>query len=261
MPAADSSPQSKPVSLVLLPIMAAVLAGFLIIGIALPVLPLHVEGGLGYGPFMVGLVAGAQFAASLISRIWAGSFADRKGAKRAVVIGLLSASLAGLLYLVSLAAPSSALSVAILLAGRAILGGAESFIITGAVSWGLALVDAGQAGKVIAWIGMAMFAALALGGPIGTALYDAGGFLSISLATLALPLIVLALIWRVSSVATLPKTSKSALRAVAGAVWLPGLGAACSSIGYGPSLLSARCIIRGRTGTRSGSPSAPSEPP
>jgi MFS family permease len=236
MPAADSSPQSKPVSLVLLPIMAAVLAGFLIIGIALPVLPLHVEGGLGYGPFMVGLVAGAQFAASLISRIWAGSFADRKGAKRAVVIGLLSASLAGLLYLVSLAAPSSALSVAILLAGRAILGGAESFIITGAVSWGLALVDAGQAGKVIAWIGMAMFAALALGGPIGTVLYDAGGFLSISLATLALPLIVLALIWRVSSVATLPKTSKSALRAVAGAVWLPGLGAACSSIGYGAIL-------------------------
>src|SRR3954471_7598358 len=158
---------------------------------------------------MVGLVAGAQFAASLISRIWAGSFADRKGAKRAVVIGLLSASLAGLLYLVSLAAPGSALSVAILLAGRAILGGAESFIITGAVSWGLALLEAGQAGKVIAWIGMAMFAALAAGGPVGTMLYDASGFAGIALATFALPIIVLGLIWRVRAAAIVPRSLHS----------------------------------------------------
>jgi MFS family permease len=130
------------------------------------VLPLHVSNDLGFGPFMVGLVAGAQFAASLISRIWAGSFADRRGAKRAVVVGLLSASASGVLYLASLAVPSPVMSVSILLSGRAVLGGAESFIITGAVSWGLALLDAGQAGKVIAWIGMAMFAALALGGPV-----------------------------------------------------------------------------------------------
>lgn len=220
----------------MLPIMAAVLAGFLVIGIALPVLPLHVEGDLGYGPFMVGLVAGAQFAASLFSRIWAGSFADRKGAKRAVVIGLLGASLAGLFYLLSLAAPGPAFSVALLLVGRAVLGAAESLIITGSVSWGLALLDAGHAGKVIAWIGMAMFAALALGGPVGTVLYDAKGFLSIALATLALPVVVLALIWRVPSVAALPKTAHSPLRAVAGTVWLPGLGAACSSVGYGAIL-------------------------
>src|SRR3954469_24065863 len=119
---------------ILLPIMAAVSAGFLVIGIALPVLPLHVSNDLGYGPFMVGLVAGAQFAASLISRIWAGSFADRKGAKRAVIVGLISAALAGILYLASLAAPSSALSVTILLLGRGVLGAGESFIITGAVS-------------------------------------------------------------------------------------------------------------------------------
>jgi hypothetical protein len=30
-------------------------------------------------------------------------------------------------------------------------GGAESFIITGAPSWGLALVDPQNAGKVMAW--------------------------------------------------------------------------------------------------------------
>jgi predicted MFS family arabinose efflux permease len=58
--------------------------------------------------------------------------------------------------------------VTIVLLGRAVLGAAESFIITSAASWGLALVGAENAGKVIAWVGTAMFAALALGAPIGT---------------------------------------------------------------------------------------------
>ena len=82
--------------------MTAVLAGFLIIGVALPVLPLHVTNDLGFGPLVVGLVAGAQFAAALLSRIWAGSYSDRRGAKRSVFVGLLAAGAAGLLYLLSL---------------------------------------------------------------------------------------------------------------------------------------------------------------
>src|SRR6266513_1702674 len=82
----------------LVPIMAVVLAAFLIIGLALPVLPLYVHQGLGFGTFVVGLVAGSQFAASLVSRVWAGRQADSQGAKRAVVVGLLTAMTACLLY-------------------------------------------------------------------------------------------------------------------------------------------------------------------
>ena len=233
----DAAVEGRPVGLILLPIMAAVLAGFLIIGIALPVLPLHVEGDLGFGTFVVGLVAGSQFAASLLSRIWAGSFSDRIGAKRAVITGLIAASFAGLLYWLSLAftaVPTT--SVGVLLLGRAVLGAAESFIITGGVSWGLAVVDKGQAGKVIAWIGMAMFAALALGGPIGTALYDTSGFTGIALTTLFVPLLVLLFLWRTPAAFLRPKKSEASLSVVAGAVWLPGLGAAMSSIGYGAIL-------------------------
>ena len=55
----------------LLPIMGVVFVAFLVIGAAMPVLPLHVHDGLGFGTFVVGLVAGSQFAASLISRPWA----------------------------------------------------------------------------------------------------------------------------------------------------------------------------------------------
>jgi len=52
--------------------MAVVLIAFLIIGLALPVLPLHVHQDLGFGAFIVGLVTGSQFGASLLSRVSAG---------------------------------------------------------------------------------------------------------------------------------------------------------------------------------------------
>lgn len=217
----------------LLPIMAVVLIGFLIIGLALPVLPLHVHQRLGLGAVMVGLVTGSQFAASLLSRVWSGRYADTRGAKHAVVAGLVIAAAAGLLYLLSLrflGAPW--VSVAVVLLGRGLLGVAESFIITGAVSWGLALVGAERAGRVIAWIGMAMFAALALGAPLGTAVYATGDFLAIAVATVLVPLATLPL------VAPLPAVpprggGRPSLLTVAGAVWMPGLGAALASIGFG----------------------------
>jgi MFS family permease len=213
--------------------MAVVLIAFLVIGLALPVLPLHVHQGLGLSTFVVGLVAGSQFAASLLSRIWSGHYADSRGPKRAVVVGLLTAAAAGLLYLLSLrfvGAPG--LSVTILLLGRAVLGGAESFIITGGVSWGLALIGPANAGRVIAWVGMAMFAALALGAPIGTALYAMGGFLAIALATALVPLGTLLLVASLSPVPP-QRGARTAFFKVVGAVWMPGLGAALSSIGFG----------------------------
>src|SRR3954465_12926241 len=99
---------ARPVLATLLPIMAVVLVGFLVIGLALPVLPLHVPQGLGLGTFAVGLVPGSQFAASLVSRFWSGHFADSRGAKRAVVAGLLAAAAPRLLYLLSLPSPRPA---------------------------------------------------------------------------------------------------------------------------------------------------------
>jgi len=105
----------------LIPIMAVVLIAFLIIGLALPVLPLHVHQGLGFGTFIVGLVTGSQFGASLLSRMLAGHYADRRGPKRAVIIGLLAAFAAGLLYVLSLHfAYAPKVSVTILLFGRAL---------------------------------------------------------------------------------------------------------------------------------------------
>ncbi len=217
----------------LLPIMAVVLVAFLIIGLALPVLPLHVHQGLGLGTFVVGLVAGSQFAASLISRLWSGHYSDSRGAKHAVVAGLVMAAGAGLLYLLSLRfLGTPGVSAVILLLGRSLLGGAESFIITGALSWGLALVEPRHTGKVIAWIGTAMYAAFALGAPIGTALYAAYEFLAIALATTLMPLATLLLVALLRPVAPQHRGSP-AFTKVIGAIWVPGIGLAFSSIGFG----------------------------
>src|SRR3954471_13804691 len=89
-------------ALVLGAIIAVVFIAYLVIGFAMPVLPLHVHRGLGLSTFVVGLVAGSQFAAAVITRPWAGHFVDTRGAKAGVVIGLAAAAASGLLYLLSL---------------------------------------------------------------------------------------------------------------------------------------------------------------
>ncbi|WP_244618242.1 arabinose transporter [Rhodoferax sediminis] len=217
----------------LLPIMSAVLIAFLVIGFAMPILPLHVHQGLGLGTFVVGLVAGSQFAASLVSRPWAGHYADSRGAKRAVVAGLIAASGAGMLYLLSLRFASAPMvSVTILLLGRALLGGAESFIITGALSWGLGLVSSQYTGKVIAWMGTAMFAAFAVGAPAGTSLYARYGFAAIAVATTVMPLLTLWIVAPLKSV-TPSGAARVQLGHVLNAIWVPGIGLAFASVGFG----------------------------
>ena len=217
----------------LLPIMGAVLIAFLVIGLALPVLPLHVHDGLRLNTFVVGLVTGSQFGASLISRVWAGRYSDGAGPKSAVLAGLMAAVFSGALYLASLAfAGAPSLSVSILLLGRALLGAAESFIITGAITWGLALAGPSNAGRVIAWMGMAMFAALAFGAPVGTELYATGGFVAVASATAIIPLVAMLMVAPLAKVA--PRHgSQAGILTVVRAVWMPGLGSALSSIGFG----------------------------
>jgi MFS family permease len=221
------------VVMALAPLVAAVLVVFLITGLAIPVLPLHVHQGLGLGTVVVGLVTGCQFAAALVSRVWSGHYADTRGAKRAVVAGLVAAGVSGLFYLASLqfvAAPVT--SVAILLAGRALLGGAESFIVTGALSWGLALVAPENSGKVIAWIGTAMYAAFAIGAPLGSAIYAAHGFFAVALATTIVPLAVVPFILSLNAVAPVPR-AQPPLATVIGAVLTPATGLAFASLSFG----------------------------
>ncbi|WP_245330358.1 hypothetical protein [Bradyrhizobium sp. AS23.2] len=100
------------------------------------------------------------------------------------------------------------------------------------MSWGLALVDSRSTGKVIAWVGSAVFAAFAIGAPAGSALYAAYGFAAIALATAAAPLATLLLVARLPAVAPVHHARFSFVEVV-GAVWVPGMGSALGSVGFG----------------------------
>ena len=213
-------------------IMAVVFIAYLMIGFAMPVLPLHVHQGLGLGTFVVGLVAGSQSAAALLSRMWAGHYADTRGAKSGLIIGLLIAVFSGALYLLSVrftGTPTT--SVSILLLGRALLGAAESFVITGALTLGLALLGAEHTGKVMAWVGTAMYGAFAVGAPTGSILYRTHGFVGIALAAMLIPLVTLVVAAPLPRVAPVARKSPSLIM-VARAVWVPGVALAISGVGF-----------------------------
>lgn len=228
--AASASPNAF---IKLLPITLAVFIGFLTIGLPLPVLPLHLHDTLAMSPLIVGIVIGSQFVAALLSRAWAGGLADTRGAKRAVVTGLALAACSGVVYLASLAfAASPSASVGVLVVGRALLGCAESLVVTGALTWCVGLIGPQNAGKAMAWVGMAMYGAYAAGAPIGVAVYVRSGFAGIAIATILIPLVALAVVAAVK-----PSAPASARRMpfykVLKTVWVPGMGLALSSVGFG----------------------------
>jgi MFS family permease len=216
----------------LLPIIAVVFIAYLIIGFALPVLPLHVHDELGLGTFAVGVVAGSQFVAALASRMYAGNYSDTRGPKRAVMVGLVFAFVSGLAYLGSLHVGGGSLGVAVLIVGRVLLGIAESFIITGALSWGLTLLGSQNTGKVMSWVGTAIYAAYAIGAPIGTTVFAHAGFVGVALAATVIPVVALPIVALFRPVTPAPRP-RTDFAEIARAVWVPGVAVALSGIGFG----------------------------
>lgn len=217
----------------LAPIMLVVFVAYLIIGIPLPVLPVHVHRDLGLSTVIVGVIAGSQFAASLMSRMWAGHLADTRGAKVTVVTGLVFGTASGALYLLSMlfgAAPLQA--AAVLLLGRLALGVAESALITGALSWGLALADGRHSGRVMAWIGTALYASLAAGAPAGTLLFDAFGFASVAAVTCLLPLVALFVVLPQARPPLTVSASRPSFATITRAVAVPGAALALCGFGF-----------------------------
>jgi MFS family permease len=77
-----------------------------------------------------------------------------------------------------------------------------------------------------------MFAAFAVGAPIGSALYAGFGFSGIAVATTLLPLVTLLSIVPLRGVPAIARQQTGLMKVMA-SVWVPGVGAALSSIGFG----------------------------
>lgn len=216
----------------LLPLCAMVLFEFLAMGLPLPVLPTHVHGALGAGALAVGLVIGAQSWATLLTRHLAGARSDQRGPAPTAALGLAVSTLAGLVVAASTRMTGAGSSLALLLVGRALLGLGESFVITSALGWGVALVGRERSGLVMAWVGIAMYGALALGAPLGSALEPHVGFAGVALAAALAPIVGLAALRFTPAVKPVGGV-RLPLRGVVAEVALPASGLALAALSFG----------------------------
>jgi MFS family permease len=205
---------------------------FLAMGLPLPVLPGRVHDSLGFGSFVVGLAIGMQSLATLATRHLAGTRSDHHGPRHAALLGLGVSAAAGVTYALSFAIATPSLGLAVLLAGRVLLGLGESFVITGALAWGVSLAGRERSGVVMAWIGIAMYGALAFGAPLGVAIDRASGFVGVSMAAALAPLAGILGAFAARPVAAVGGTRLPFVRVV-GLIALPGAGLALAAVGFG----------------------------
>jgi MFS family permease len=212
-------------------IIAALFCGYLCVGLPLPVIPLFIHDHLGFSNLIVGLVIGIQFLATVLTRGYAGRLTDHHGGKRSALQGAAFCALAGLFYLAA-AMPglSPAISLAIIVIGRLTAGFGESQFVTGCVSWSIASVGPQRAGLSMSWTGIAMFAALAIGAPIGMALYQAYGLQAAMVACVVAPLVAAAIALRATSY-TSPSGRRLPFYRVIGQIWREGLGLMLQGVG------------------------------
>lgn len=223
---------TRTISAELVPIVVILWLGYSAIGIPLATLPLQVHEALGFSTTIVGVAVGLSAAATLLSRPLAGRLSERNGPKPTVLLGLAAVTVGGLAYLTSLEF-GSWLAYSVLVIGRLLLGFGESLLTTSALSWAVMRVGLPHAGKAMAWVGIAMFGALATGAPVGAALGAQEGFWAVSVAAAVAPLLAVPVVLSLPSQKQAVAHRKPSVAQVVRAVWLPGLSMILGSSGYG----------------------------
>jgi len=241
----DGSAATTPLWRALAPICVMVFMEFLAMGLPLAILPGHVHGALGFGSFVVGLAIGAQSWVTLATRHTAGTRADRRGPRSAALLGLALSVIAGAAYAVSTAVPDPTASLVVLLFGRGLLGVGESLVVTGALAWGVALAGRARSGIVMAWVGIAMYGALAAGAPVGAMLDAQVGFVGMALAAALAPLPGMAAALLVPAVQPVGGARLPFYRVVR-LIWLPGVGLSLAALGFGAIAAFATLYFRDR---------------
>jgi predicted MFS family arabinose efflux permease len=217
---------------VLLAPCLVVFLGYLTLGMALPVIPFRVHDELGLGAVAVGFAIGIQSLATLVTRPFTGVLVDERGPRFTILLGGVLGILVGLAYLGSSALAAVGASYTELLVGRVLLGLSESMVITGSLAWGIARVGPTRSGAVMVWVGIAMFAALSAGAPLGAELARTHGFGAVAIAVTLVPLLMLACAATLQPVRR-PHGPSVSLGTVLRAVAPAGVGLALTSIGYG----------------------------
>jgi MFS family permease len=235
-----------------LAVISALFCGYLAVGLPLPVMPLFVHEKLGFDNLVVGLVIGIQFLATVLTRGYAGRLTDQHGGRRAALQGAGFCALGGVLYMIAaLPEISSGISLGVVVVGRMTAGLGESQFVTGCVSWSIASVGPPRAGMSMSWTGIAMFAALAIGAPVGMTLYHRWGLQADMIACAIAPMLAI-----VIGVGATPYASPAGQRLpfhrVISQIWREGLGLMLQGVGLSGLTAFASLYFAARGWTHAG---------
>ena len=210
----------------------ALFLSYLCVAMSLPVTSVYVSTQLGFSNGLAGLAVGVTFASTIATRGMAGRISDHRGGKYCMVRGLWVYSLAGLVCLAaSLLGFPTPDAYGVLIVGRLLQGLGESLTLVGLLSWGFGIMGPQASGQVIALVGMGMYGAFAVGGPVGLALFDRAGFAGVMGASALVPLIGLAMALPVAGVAPLVGERPS-FWSIIGRIWEPGLVVGLQGVGF-----------------------------
>ena len=217
----------------LLVLTAVLFISYLCVAMPLPVVPVFVTGQLGYGNAWAGLGVGIAFFATIVTRGYAGSLSDRRGAKVALARGLVLYVVGALISLAAGVLSGTPLTAfLVLLAGRLLLGLGESLVGIGVVAWGVDVVGLDRSSRVLALLGAAIYGALAVGGPVGLAVFERFGFAGAMAISAIVPCIGLLMIWRMAGAAGHPDAARPSFWSVIGRIWWHGSIVGLQGIGF-----------------------------
>jgi len=225
--------QTSSITRQILAIVFHTFIAFLCIGLPIAVLPSHVHDQMGFGAVTAGITIASQYLATLLSRPVAGRVVDTLGGKRAIRYGLYGIIGCGVLTLLSswsLGLP--ALSLALLLGGRLLLGLAQGLIGVATLSWGIGQVGTDHTARVISWNGIASYGAIAIGAPLGVLMVDALDFALLGPALIGLAGMALWVLHRQTDV-SVTRGERLPFWSAFARVAPCGVGLTLASIGYG----------------------------
>lgn len=203
------------------------------LGISLAITPLYVNKTLQFSPLFVGIAVAIESISTLCSRAFAGRFSDLHGPKSAMLNGQIKILLAGLIFvIIAIIDINRYLSLLLLLISRIIMGIGASLIFTSSGTWPIGLVGREHAGKIMSWVGIAMFIGLALGNYLGGILFYNFSLFYPTLIMCLLPLLATLITIYIPKVAVHNDLSPIKLSYAIKRVWKAGTGFALANTGY-----------------------------
>lgn len=210
----------------------ALFLAYLAVTLPLSILSILVTRDWGLDIFYGGLAVGSTFFSTILSRKYAGGVVDRRGGKTCFLVGIAFYGAASLLCVTAAwESPPVMARFYFLLAGRLLLGIGESFANTSMVSWMVAMRGVEKTGRVMAVVGLAMYAGFAVGGPLGFFVFERFGFGTLMLFAATLPALAYILVKDAVPHAPDARPAAESFLGVVGRIWNHGIVLTLQGVG------------------------------